>query len=332
MSPCPRVWEVEAERDGRLDASARERSQKHRKQCLSCREEHQRLEGLSALLGSAEKPTLDELGAKRLRRRILSDANAGVLREATSPSRMRLGIASVAAVALMALGARYATRAPLPSTALSLTDEGGGRYERTLENGVDHVTLHEGSMAFRVDHEAGRSRLLVHVPDGEIEDIGTIFHVTVKDGHTARVRVDEGRVVVRTTSAGGHGIVVSAGESWEPPRASASAGAPREEPSVAPPAPSSASLSAASSAAVGPGHGTPSTSVGAGIRALPHASAQPVAPTATASSASGEDAAYLGVLSLLHQGRRDAAKAAARRYVVLYPNGLRRKEMDVVAE
>ena len=73
MSSCPRVWEVEAERDGRLDASARERSQKHRKQCLSCREEQQRLDGLSSLLRSADKPTLDELGGKRLRSRILSD-------------------------------------------------------------------------------------------------------------------------------------------------------------------------------------------------------------------------------------------------------------------
>ena len=112
------------------------------------------------------------------------------------------------------------------------------------------------------------------------------------------------------------------------PRAAGRARAAQEEPSGAPPAPSSASLSAASSAAIVPGHGTPSTSVGAGIH-VPHAPAQPpVAPVTAASSSSGEDAAYLGVLSRIHQGRRDAAKA----YVVLYPNGLRRKEMDVVAE
>jgi ferric-dicitrate binding protein FerR (iron transport regulator) len=39
--------------------------------------------------------------------------------------------------------------------------------------------------------------LLVKLPDGELEDVGTTFSVLAENRRTARVSVEEGRVVLR---------------------------------------------------------------------------------------------------------------------------------------
>lgn len=332
---CTRIWEVEAARDGRLDDRALESSRRHRGHCTECRMEHARLSSLGAQLNDAERPTLDELGAKRLRARILADAEKSLRSEqpeATGPVRPFRASLAVAAVLLATLGGYGALhRAGAPKqTAIRVENEGRANFERSTEGDIERVTLLDGTARFSVAHEGvGPHKLVVKVPDGEVEDIGTTFHVTVREGHTVRVAVDEGRVVVHTTKSGAHGRIVSAGEVWdaEPEETAKSAPGPSAAPS-----PSAAPATGSTTADI-VSHQRPKTSP------LPAAKTEPAsapnkapAPAAMPSSSAGEDAAYLTVIHLLREGRRDEAKAAARKYVVLYPGGLRRKEMDVVAE
>jgi len=342
---CDRAWEVEAERDGRLDDAARTSAARHRAHCRVCREELAALQALTKQLTAEAPPALDVLAEKRLRGKLLAAVNERRLAPPRPRGRVAIALALAAAVVL-ALGAwkgRRGPAAPAPA-AIALTDEGGAMYERVSRDGVEHVYLRAGSLGLVVHHEAP-THLLVHVPDGEIEDLGTTFHVTVRDGTTVRVRVDEGRVLIRKKPGDRDGTVVAAGETWEPPKVSAEGPAPNApDPGQATPVaaePPAASLAAAKTP---PPAGLPASAPAP----RPRIAAPPGAPAASAASSTSspgpsasaakpalppdEDAAYMRVVSLLRAGRRDEARAAARRYVVLFPSGLRRREMDVVAE
>jgi outer membrane protein assembly factor BamD (BamD/ComL family) len=52
---------------------------------------------------------------------------------------------------------------------------------------------------------------------------------------------------------------------------------------------------------------------------------------ANAGDPRAEDAAYLTILALQRAGRREEARAAARRYLAEYPKGYRRAEAERVA-
>lgn len=332
---CTRIWEVEAARDGRLDDRALESSRKHRGHCTECRQEHGRLSSLGALLNDAERPAMDELGAKRLRARILADAEKSLRTEqpeatgSVRPFRTSLAVAAVLLATVGGYGAIHRAGAPKP-TAIRVENEGRANFERRTEGDIEHVTLLDGTARFSVAHEgAGPHKLVVKVPDGEVEDIGTTFHVTVREGRTVRVAVDEGRVVVHTTESGPHGRIVSAGEVWDAePVATAKS---TTGPSTFAPSPSAAP-STAKPTAEAVLHERPKAPVTSSAKTEPSSAPNKATPAAVPSSSAGEDTAYLTVVRLLREGRRDEAKAAARRYVVLYPGGLRRKEMDVVAE
>ncbi len=334
---CTRLWEVEAARDGRLDDRALERAQKHRGHCVECRQEHARLASLGALLSDAERPAMDELGAKRLRARILADAEKDLRRETpevsapTRPFRTTLAVAAVLLATVGGYGALHRAGAP-QKAAVRVEDEGGARFSRETQGDVEHVTLLDGTVRFAVTHEgSGPHKLLVKVPDGEVEDIGTTFHVTVREGRTVRVGVDEGRVVVHTTESGAHGRIVSAGEVWEPEPLASRTNVPSPSTIPAPSVAAASVTSSAKSADVAP-HERPKAVGTSPVKSDASSTPNKGAPSTIPSSSAGEDTAYLTVVRLLREGKRDEAKAAARRYVVLYPGGLRRKEMDVVAE
>ena len=86
----------------------------------------------------------------------------------------------------------------------------------------ENVVLERGALWIHVDHSSGEGRLLVVLPDGELEDIGTTFTVSADDGHTTRVAVQEGHVVLRLR--GQAAIALGPGDTWMPdPRPVASA-------------------------------------------------------------------------------------------------------------
>jgi TolA-binding protein len=173
--------------------------------------------------------------------------------------------------------------------------------------------LSEGTLRRDVQRKPGGRRVVVRVPDGEIEDLGTIFHVVVNRGRTERVGVDEGRVTIRLTDK--TPITISSGQAWE--RAN-------EEESALPVVVSGPTATTSTPSAMSP---RPSPS---DTTRRPRASApsQMEPPTPNTDQ---EDAAYLHAIQLLREGRDVEASAAANDYLRRFPDGFRREEMGRIA-
>jgi hypothetical protein len=235
--------------------------------------------------------------------------------------------------------------------------DGGARWSRQVEARLDKIILHSGALSIRVDQAGSKRRLLVLLPDGELEDIGTTFSVRADAGHTTRVTVQEGSVVLRL-----HGqlpIALVAGDSWSPPpapavtlkapappstpgrrvpRAAPDAAAPRIH--AAPPAaPALESVApSAPSATPAPRRTAPDPAPAAEFRAAVSAFEAGDHAGAAARFAAfvgqhlddprAEDAAYLRTLALQRTGNYIATKQAARDYLSRYPRGFRRAEVE----
>jgi ferric-dicitrate binding protein FerR (iron transport regulator) len=306
---CPRLWEVEAARDGRLDASAQAELQRHLAQCRECEHERGQLSRLQHAL-CASTPTEDMVQLRRVRQRMLAAANERLLEP--KPSRKRQWrTAAAGALALAALTGVWLYRAnggrALPAhpaqpepIALRLRADHGARFEHERRGELEYVKLHEGSLHVSFDRSQ-HARLSVHTPDGEIEDFGTVFQVEVEGGYTTRIRVSQG--AVRFRREGEPDVMLTAGQQFE--RAPSQSAAPVEPPAQA-------DLAA---------HPAPPA------RATAHARPKPQPELGN----SAEDRAYLEVLDLLRADRQEEARAAARRYCRNYPNGLRRRELEQLA-
>ncbi len=262
MSTCARAWEVEAARDGRLTGEARQTLEAHVHTCASCGRDAHALETLAEGLRGLGGGDVDDVSLRRLRHRMLDAVDAeqtGRERHGARRSRSRptIAVLAVAAMALVAYTSWRAQRphveataapasppprpsqasqplllpqaAPSPTiveseeTRVEVTAAVGARFTRTTEADVERFELTEGTLGLRVQRPAKGRRVLVTVPDGEIEDVGTAFDVEVSGRRTERVSVHEGRVIVRLTDRPPATVV--AGNAWRrtTPKTSASA-------------------------------------------------------------------------------------------------------------
>lgn len=321
---CARTWEIEAARDGRLSEPAKASLDAHVVQCAACREEMESLEGLGRALRELEAAGADDVALRRVRQRVLQNADAGLAGRSVpprKPKRTRVVLpASAFAAALLAglawtgwnatrtvSSAPVATPTTTTTTTVDAKGEGETRWSKTTDGETERVDLMDGTLSLRVRKAPNGKRVLVRVPDGEIEDLGTVFHVVVRDGRTERVGVDEGRVTIRLTNAAP--ITISSGQTWE-------------RPIPASPAPVASGTAA-----------TPIAPVSSVVRrdVTPARSADRLRPPDAPLRADEEDAAYLRVLQLLRDGRDDEARSAARDYLRRFPDGFRREEMGRIA-
>lgn len=224
-------------RDGRLAGAERASFERHVTVCPACLHEVQALEALAESLRvrSPDRTAADELHVRRERTRLL----AAFDRALVAPERPRkfrhrlIWPAPVAALVVAVLLVLPSVRRPAEpraraSRAVVQADSTSVWAERT-EGDRENVVLERGALWIHVDHSSGEGRLLVVLPDGELEDIGTTFTVSADDGHTTRVAVQDGHVVLRLRDQAA--IALGPGDTWIPdPRPVASASA-----SVAPP-------------------------------------------------------------------------------------------------
>jgi hypothetical protein len=211
-----------------------------------------------------------------------------------------------------------ANRNDTPRSAVSVVADHEAKWQRSLDPHVERVDLSSGTLLFRVARKATDPRLVVRVPDGVIEDLGTIFSVSVRDGRTSEIAVREGEVMFHRRGASALHLV--AGATWTP---SEEPPAPVQRPTAAPPTePARAEAQVARpKSALPPRHER--RSVRRVIRRTVH--------PAHEMSDSGEDAAYLRVLTLLRERRNNEARLAAMGYLQAFPAGFRRLEMTRVA-
>jgi hypothetical protein len=220
-------------------------------------------------------------------------------------------------------------------------------WSRERAGSLEKLVLERGALSVHVDHTLGPRRLLVLLPDGELEDIGTTFAVSADGGRTTRVTVQDGSIVLRI-----HGqppLAIGAGDSWSPtPKPAVSAclscapapistaasepgttpsparsalPSPTSSPQRTPAAiPSSGEAQAAldfreaMAALTGGDNSKAATRFGAFLAAHPR-------------DRRSEDAAYLRVIALQRSGSA-GLKQAALDYLRRFPSGFRRAEVE----
>jgi hypothetical protein len=357
---CPRLFEVEALRDGRLAGAEVVRFQSHLAACAVCAREAHALQALAeALRASTNLANPDELHVRRERTRLLAAFDARLVPASRSLAKPWRRAAAAAALLTMltALAFVFWPLRPAPSQAtgaplarapepVTIRADGSARWSRRVEARFDEIVLESGALSIRVDHaDASQRRLLVILPDGELEDIGTTFSVSADAGHTTRVTVQDGSVVLRL-----HGKpprALGAGDSWSPPPSPSITplpATPPPSPATTPPASTTAPalarrrLEPSPSATPAAGRRTPDPDPAADFRAAMSAFDDGDNTRAAHRFAAflsqhprdlrAEDAAYLRVLALRRAGNSPATQQAAHDYLSRFPRGFRRAEVE----
>jgi anti-sigma factor ChrR (cupin superfamily) len=353
---CTRSFEAEAMRDGRLGDAERASFERHLATCAACAREVESLETLAGALRARTERPADELHVRRERTRLL----AAFDRALVTPERARIPpgvVGSVAAIAVLAAAlvvfvwGRLHT-VPAPRSTADVRAEPEAVWSEHQDGDLERIQLVRGKLWVHVSHTTGGGRLVIELPDGELEDIGTTFAVQAADGRTARVTVDEGRVVLRLR--GKPSVTLGAGDTWSPdlPAPVACASAPPllpEPPPTAQPLPvpsgtrpvrPSLPAGAMSSAAGAVSSALPPDVSGdfrSAMDALDRGDDREAARAfgdfvaRHSQDPRAEDAAYLRVIALQRSGDAAATRAAAAEYLRRYPAGFRRSEVDRLA-
>ncbi len=315
MTACTRRWQVEAARDGRLTGKDLASAERHRGTCAECAEEERALAALGDSLARLPKPERNVLETRRMRQSLMSAFNASVLVAPRSKPRWRIAAALALTGTLFAawwLVRSRPLRSALAPRVVDVHAESGARWSAHTDALVAIVDFADGSASFVVHPHAGR-RVVVRLPDGELEDEGTVFELRVSEQRTQRVAVSEGKILVRLN--GRVAFTLAAGEAWEP---------------VPPAPPIKAPMNA-----LGAHSADVRRSATPRARRVASAVAGTGAPAAIAvdsgAASSAEDDAYLKIVALLRENRAAQARDQAKRYLLRFPNGFRRIEVLNIA-
>lgn len=343
---CAETASIEALHDGRLDVEQSAALRLHLVTCATCTREVERLEAIRGLLRALPVPETSPLRVAGGRRRLLA-----VARE-SSPSRWirRAGSASLlvalAAGAVLGVRALAASRgaepvttpgklAPAPELDLRVDPGEGAAWSRTTTASEERVVLREGTLDISVARHGSERRVLVETPDGELEDVGTVFRVEVTRARTRAVSVREGKVAVRLRGmpvrelVAGEALVLS-----DPPGPSAAPEAPaapavEHRPSVEKAATSERRAGhAVSDAEACPGAPRFEDCVATFKRGDYGAAAAALARYTEMCGRHAEDATYLRMVALARAGRTSDARSLARTYLERFPDGFRSKEAE----
>jgi hypothetical protein len=295
----------------------------------------------------------DELHVRRERTRLLAAFDASLVPavRASRAGRWLIALASVAAVCGLAIVfSRSRPTAAIPSSAftesIAVRAEPSAQWSRRTEDQRETITLQSGALSVHIDHALSPRRLIVILPDGELEDIGTTFAVSADAGHTTRVAVEDGSVVLRLHGAAP--LALGAGDSWPPASVHSDAPVPVAPsvttarsskplaltvPRVATPHIAASPSPTQAPSAAGPDR-DPSVEFRAALSALNDGNNVRAASLFAAFLAEHprdpriEDAAYLRVLALQRSGDTSAMKQAAAEYLARYPRGFRRADVE----
>jgi hypothetical protein len=331
---CPRLFEVEALRDGRLAGSERTGFERHLAACAVCSKEARELALLGEALRAGESAVADELHVRRERTRLLAAFDGRLVARVTPRKLSRYVVAiAVAAAALAGLLVFLRFRSESVATAshaIVVEAAAGAVWSRRSEGERELIVLEGGELRIEVKNAPGKRALLVLLPDGELVDEGTIFSVRVEAGRTTRVAVEQGRVALRIR--GRPALAIGANESFpsSAPPASQVLETARAE---APPPPAAPAAVPAPKPAPADGVSGASEEFRAAVDAYNGGKHQLAAARLARFLARyprdprAEDAAYLRVVALQKSGDGAALKAAAEDYLRRYSSGFRRAEV-----
>jgi hypothetical protein len=319
---CPRLFEAEALRDGRLAGAELASFERHLSLCVHCSAEVQALQALGHALRSSHPEDADELHVRRERTRLLAAFDAQLVPSGRSHGRRNQALAlAVALAACVGIFAYFRGPTPPPEvstvTAVVVHADSTAEWSRKLEGSLEKIFLEQGALSIRVEPIPGRRRLLVIVPDGEIEDIGTRFTVSTDAGRTTRVSVQSGSVVLRLN--GQPPLALGSGETWAPPPRATAVQCTSCDPA---PVPSLGSAPALPSAAVR-ARRAPVSSSTAQAHASPPTQASDAAPKSDASRD------FRVAMSALDRGDNASAAARFATFLAAHPADARAEDADV---
>jgi TolA-binding protein len=221
--------------------------------------------------------------------------------------------------------------------------DGSAEWSRHVEGSVEKVVLVQGALSIRVEDSPAKRRLLVVLPDGELEDIGTTFTVSAEAGRTTRVSVESGSVVLRLR--GKSLVALGAGQTWVPEPPAPPEAQPTSEAEPPPPAEPSESIArlprserAHTPVATALPEPPASLDFRAAMALLDAGHHRKAAArfaafvSQHAGDARVEDATYLRVIALQRAGDTAAMQGAAREYLRRHPNGFRRAEVAALVQ
>jgi hypothetical protein len=346
---CPRLFEVEACRDGRLSGAEIRHFQSHLKVCAICASEARALEALAEALRSAESSATraNELHVRRERTRLLAAFDASLVPAPRSSAKVGIVAAATVTIAAALLAVVLSRpHVPVPAAAVAhappqeepepvvVHSDGSAKWSRRSEHDLETIVLESGELAIRVTHARANHRLLVVLPDGELEDVGTTFSVRADAGHTTRVAVSDGSVVLRLR--GKPALALQAGEAFSETREPVVSA--QKTASAAPLLPSRRSAPANTAATkpeaarqLEPDGASEFRAAMAELKAGNNARAAVLFASFLAQhprDSRGEDAAYLRVIALQRTRDATATKQAAAEYLRRYPDGFRKAEVD----
>jgi hypothetical protein len=295
--------------------------------CPDCAREALELSELGQRVAGLPEAPRDPLTVRRSRQALLAAMNESLLTtdKPRSPRRRAL-IAGSSAVAVAAaawfliararLSPDHAAAAVADSKSIVVVRSGpGARWSERVDTTLDSVSLADGAAAFVVHPHPGR-RVIIELPDGELEDMGTVFELRVDHEHTQHIAVTEGTVAVRFR--GKAEFRLTAGQAWEASPISPTAQRGTDE---------ATANDAGTPPAIAP---RVAAKLALAKREEPSAKLAPPGASA-ASSTKAEDDAYLAIVGLLRGAHYADARAAAKRYLLQFPNGFRRVEVLNIA-
>jgi hypothetical protein len=234
---CRQNWKVEAVRDGRLAALESESLANHVKFCFACAAEVERLEQIAEAVRTIPVREPSPLVVRIERRRLLEEAAQkaapssrfqGALRLRAQPLRVFLDAAAVfllvwvglrhvgwkstESVALAPSSSQATSETTMVSSEIEVRATPESRWSQRSEPTVQLIALEQGALWTKISHNRPHPPVVFRVPDGQIEDVGTTFTVSVQAGRTRHVAVEEGAVVVRLR--GEREVRLTAGQVW----------------------------------------------------------------------------------------------------------------------
>jgi hypothetical protein len=163
---CPRLFEVEALRDGRLAGRERRDFERHLTSCRDCSRERRALEELGEALRSSS-PAVDELHVRRERTRLVAAFDRSLVEpEARGWPWQRLLVLTAAATLLAGALLLWRTERAEPVAAPHAVVDAtaGARWSQRSEADRQLVFLEQGALRIRVAPESHASALLVVLP------------------------------------------------------------------------------------------------------------------------------------------------------------------------
>ncbi|MEO7111769.1 MAG: FecR domain-containing protein [Polyangiaceae bacterium] len=332
---CDRRWELDALREGRLGPKDADAFDRHARACDICHAARAEADQVDAWLKRASSIEPSSIELRRLRMRVLRSAGMDHV------GHDRLWRLAFAAAALIAVSSGFAiahhTRnatavviapsspstsssiaaVPAPDFIATVIAEDGARWSQARDGSVERVHVDEGTLHVRVRPHGSEEQVIVALPDCTIEDRGTTFDVETHGGHTKRVSVSEGLVVIHFVGASD--VLVNAGATWP-----------------APPPALVAKSAAAQVAATATASDDGSTQYGSAVALLRDRKFAPAAAAFARYLADhphepdAEDASYLEAVALAQSGDAHGALIAAEKHLSLYPGSFHRKEASLL--